>query len=169
MASLGFNVDVNDLPQDNGGDFSPIPAGQYTARIADASIETTKSGTGQYIKLRLDVTGPTHEGRVLFSNLNIKNDSQKAEEIGRQQLGAIMRAINVPNMTDTDQLIGGNVSIKIAIRAAQKDDDGNVVYDAQNEVKAYKAIEGSSAPMPTAGASAPAAQAPTAAKPPWQR
>jgi hypothetical protein len=73
-----------------------------------------------------------------------------------------MRSINVPNMTDTDQLIGGNVSIKVAIRKSEE-------YGDQNEVKAYKAIEGSSAPMPTAGSSAPAAQAPTAAKPPWQR
>lgn len=162
MANLGFSVDVNDLPEDTGGDFAPIPAGQYNVRIADASIETTKSGTGQYIKLRLDVTGPTHEGRVLFSNLNIKNDSQKAEEIGRQQLGTIMRAINVPNMTDTDQLIGGNLSVKVAIRKSDE-------YGDQNDIKGYKAIEGSSAPMPTGNASAPAAQAPAAGKPPWAK
>ncbi len=161
MASLGFNVDVNDLPEDTGGDFSPIPAGQYTARIADASIETTKTGTGQYIKLRLDVTGPAHEGRVLFANLNIKNDSQKAEEIGRQQLGTIMRAVNIPQMTDTDQLIGGNVSVKVAIRTSDQ-------YGSQNEIKGYKAIDGSAPPAPAASSAAPA-QTQAAAKPPWAK
>lgn len=143
MANLGFNINVNDLPQDNGGDFSPVPAGEYQVRIADASIETTKSGTGQYIKLRLDIIGPSHEGRVLFSNLNIKNDSAKAEEIGRQQLGSVMRAINLGSLQDTDQLIGGHMSVKVAIRKSEQ-------YGDQNEVKSYKAMQGA----------APAQQAP---------
>lgn len=161
MAQLGYTISQNDLPEDNGGDFAPIPAGQYTARIADASIENTKAGTGQYIKLRLDITGPSHEGRVVFSNLNIKNPSQKAEEIGRQQLGAIMRAINLPSLQDTDQLIGGNLSIKVGIRKSEE-------YGDQNEVKAYKAVEGSAAPAPAQAAQQPAA-APASGKPSWMK
>ena len=85
MANLGFNVNVNDLPEETGGNFEPLPAGDYTVTISDATLQDTKSGTGTYIKMKLTVTGPTHEGRVLFSNLNIKNDSQKAEEIGRHR------------------------------------------------------------------------------------
>ncbi len=32
MAYLDQPINVNDLPEDTGGDFSPIPAGDYTAR-----------------------------------------------------------------------------------------------------------------------------------------
>ena len=162
MAQLGYTINQGDLPEGNGGDFSPLPAGDYTVRISEAEIKATKQGGGQYIKLRLDVTGPSHQGRVLFSNINIQNSSQKAEEIGRQQLGSIMRAINLPALQDTDQLIGGELSVKLAIRKSDE-------YGEQNEVKGYKAASSAASTMPTVGASKPAAQAPAGAKPPWAK
>lgn len=164
MAQLGYTVNANELPEDNGGSFDPIPAGEYTVRITEAGVQQTQAGTGEYIKLRMDVTGPSHEGRVLFANLNIKNPSQKAEEIGRQQLGAVMRAINLTAINDTDQLIGGDLKVKVAIRQSEQ-------YGPQNEVKSFKAVGGSATPMPSAPA--PAATAPSAAaasgKPPWAK
>lgn len=162
MANLGFNVNVNDLPEDNGGSFEPLPAGDYSVTISDAELKTTNSGTGTYIKMKLTVTGPTHEGRLLFSNLNIKNDSQKAEEIGRQQLGAVMRAIGLPSLSDTDQLIGGQMAVKVSIRQSEQ-------YGPQNEVKAYKSIGGSAAPKPAFGAAAPAQPAAASGKPAWMK
>jgi len=160
MANLGFNVNVNDLPEETGGDFEPLPAGEYSVTISDATLQDTKSGTGTYIKLKLTVTGPTHEGRVLFSNLNIKNDSQKAEEIGRQQLGSVMRATGLPSLSDTDQLIGGTMGVKVSIRQSEQ-------YGPQNEVKAYKSIGGSAAPRPVM---ATAAALPAASgKPAWMK
>lgn len=177
MANLGFSVNVNDLPEDNGGDFAPLPAGEYNVRVAETSLNTTKSGTGQYIKMRLDVVGPTHEGRVIFSNLNIKNDSAKAEEIGRQQLGAVLRAIGLPSIQDTDQLVGGYMTVKVTIRKSEE-------YGDSNEVKSYKAMTGGA---PAAGgmpklqqpqhgamdfpddAPARTQAAPAASAPPWAR
>lgn len=141
MATLGFTVNAQDLPEDQGS-FDPIPAGSYNVRIADASLEKTKAGDGQYIKLRLDVTGPSHEGRVLFTNLNIQNPNPKAEEIGKQQLGSIMRAINLPAVSDTDQLVGGVMTVKVTIKQDEK-------YGPGNEVKSFKALDGAS-PMPSA-------------------
>lgn len=160
MAQLGYTVSTNDLPQDGGGDFSPLPAGEYHTRIVETSINTTKSGTGQYIKLRLDVTGPSHEGRVIFTNLNIKNDNQKAEEIGRQQLGSVMRAIGLDSIQDTDQLVGGAMAVKVTIRKSEE-------YGDQNDVKSFKAISGSKppAPAPVVGGQNEAA----ASKPPWAK
>jgi hypothetical protein len=107
----------------------------------------------------------------VFSNLNIKNASAKAEEIGRQQLGDIMRAIGLAKVTDTDQLIGGNVSVKLGIRASRTDEKTGKTYEASNEVKAYRAINGGAAPafQAPAPAAAPAASAPAKAAPPWAK
>ena len=167
MAFLGQTFDANELPQGNGGNYDPLPAGWYNATITDAELKPTKDGSGQYIKVRYDITGPTHQGRVVFGNLNIKNASAKAEEIGRQQLGEIMRAIGLAKVTDTDQLIGGSLSIKLDVRAATEQ------YAAQNEVKGFKAITGSAptfaAPAASPAASAPAAAAPAKATPPWAK
>ena len=159
MAQLGYTVSTQDLPEDQGGDFSPIPAGDYQVRIVETSLETTKSGTGQYIKLRMDVTGPSHEGRVLWANLNIKNDSQKAEEIGRQQLGAVMRAVGLDSLQDTDQLAGGAMTVKVTIRKSEQ-------YGDQNEVKSFKAVTGSQPPAPTATGGEKAS---AGSKPPWAK
>jgi hypothetical protein len=167
MAFLGQTFSEENLPQGNSGSFDPIPAGWYNANITAAELKPTKDGSGQYIKVRYDITGPTHEGRVVFGNLNIKNASAKAEEIGRQQLGEIMRAIGLSKVTDTDQLIGGSLSIKLNIREAIGQ------YPAQNEVKGFKAITGSApsfaAPSSSTADSAPSASEPAKAAPPWAR
>ena len=110
----------------------------------------------------------------MFSNLNIKNASAKAEEIGRQQLGDIMRAIGLAKVTDTDQLIGGSLNIKLSIRSARTDEKTGKTYEASNEVKAYRAISGGAAPAFKSAAPAAAAQTaeaapakPAKASPPW--
>lgn len=160
MAFLGQTFDANDLPQ--GNTYEPLPAGWYTATITEAELKPTKDGSGQYIRVRYDITGPTHQGRVVFGNLNIKNASAKAEEIGRQQLGELMRAIGLARVTDTDQLIGGSLSIKLDVRPATDQ------YPAKNEVRGFKAITGA-APAFSPAAPAPAASAPSKAAPPWAR
>ena len=167
MAFLGQTFDANELPQGNGGNYEPLPAGWYTATITAAELKPTKDGSGQYIKVRYDITGPTHQGRVVFGNLNIKNASAKAEEIGRQQLGELMRAIGLARVTDTDQLIGGSLQIKLDVRAATEQ------YSAQNEVKGFKAITGSAptfaAPAASPATSATASAGPAKAAPPWAK
>ncbi|MGC9216633.1 DUF669 domain-containing protein [Acidithiobacillus sp.] len=146
MAILDQEFVASELPEGRG-DFEPIPAGWYTASIVAAEVKSTKDGTGEYIALRMDVLGPTHEGRVIFANLNIKNNSAKAEEIGRQQLGSVMRAIGLAKVRDSDQLIGGNLEIKVKIQKSQE-------YGDKNEVADYRAISG--APQKAAGAPAAA-------------
>jgi hypothetical protein len=146
MAFLTETFDVNTLPTGNNGDFTPLPAGWYNATITKAELRDTNDKTGQYISVRYDITGPTHQGRVVFGNLNIKNKSTKAEEIGRSDLGSLMRAINLARVTDTDQLIGGNLSIKLDIRPSRTDASTGKTYEPSNDVKAYRASEGSTAP-----------------------
>jgi len=157
MANLNETYNASDLPESSS--FDPVPAGTYTAVITEAELKQTKAGTGQYIKTRYDIIGPTHQGRVIYSNLNIRNPNPKAEEIGRQQLGELMRAIGLSSVSDTDQLIGGNCQIKVSIKPA----DGQ--YDVSNEVKGWRAIGGSSAPVPAA-ADKPAE---AVRKAPWAR
>ena len=132
MAFLEHAINLDDLPESNTGEFQPLPAGWYSATINKASLEPTKDGTGQKIAMRYDITGPTHQGRVVFGNLNIKNKSAKAEEIGRAQLGDIMRALGLRQVSDTDQLVGGSLQIKLDVKTDEQ-------YGTRNEVKGYKA------------------------------
>ena len=154
MAFLDHALDIDTLPQSTGGDFEPLPDGWYQASIAGAELKDTKAGTGQYLSIKYAITGPTHQGRMVFGNLNIRNPNPKAESIGLEQLRSLMVAIGVPRVTDTDQLIGGNLSIELAIRESEQ-------YGASNDVKAFKALAGASAAVPTAKAAS--------ATPPWAK
>ena len=162
MARLEQGYDVANMPASDRN-FDPLPAGWYLATITDASIQKTKSGTGSYIKIRYDITGPTHQGRVVFGNLNIKNPNPKAEKIANEDLGDIMRAIGLARVDDTDQLVGHNLSIKLSVKPAA---DG---YDPGNEVKGFKSVDG--AMPPVGGPPRPTSSAPAASpsKPPWAK
>lgn len=157
MANLGTSFLADDLP--TGGSYECLPAGWYTATINSAEVKATKSGTGRYIAVRYDITGPSHEGRVIYANLNIENHNPKAEEIGRQQLRSLMEAIGLAKLTDTDQLIGASVKIKLKVK-------NDPQYGDKNEVGGF-ASTGSS-PMKPAAATPASASKPSNA-PPWAR
>ena len=164
MGFLGETFDINDIPEAEKREFEPVPAGWYTASIANAELRDTKAGTGKYISVRFDITGPQHQGRVVFTNLNKTNPNPKAEEIGRQQLSEILRAIGLQRIDDTDEILGGNLSIKVTVR-----NDPN--YGPGNEVRGFKAIEGSTPPVsaPAAAPPAKAAKAAKSAAAPWAK
>lgn len=163
MAFLEHTINLDDLPESNNtGEFQPLPAGWYSATINKADLKPTKDGTGQYISIRYDITGPTHQGRVVFGNVNIRNKSEKAEAIGRAQLGDIMRSLGLTQVSDTDQLIGGSLQIKLDV----KTDD----YGTKNEVKGFKA---SADAMPVANSVPTFAKSAevkaTGSAPPWAK
>jgi hypothetical protein len=156
MAHLGKTFSTDELPESTS--YDPLPEGWYTATIGGAELRSTKAGDGQYIAVKYVITGPTHQGRIVFGNLNISNPNPQAEEIGRKQLGELMRAIGLNKVSDTDQLIGGHCSIKLSIRKQEG-------YEPSNDVKGFKAVEGSVPPV--AAAAKPAASG--AGAPPWAK
>ena len=167
MAFLGQSFNVNSLPKDEGGEFTPLPEGWYNVVVKDSQLKPTKDGSGQYISIRLTVEGPTHAGRGVFTNLNIVNKSPDAERIGRAQLRTILECGGVQEFSDTDQLIGIRLQVKVVVKPARQDPATGRVYDADNEVKGYKAIEDASMPAfqqppaaPTLAAQPPAFQQP---------
>jgi hypothetical protein len=156
MAQLNQPFVESELPKSERN-FDPLPAGWYSATIGGAEVKATKAGTGEYIAVRYDITGPSHQGRVVFGNLNIKNANPTAEAIGYQQMGELMRAIGLPRIDDTDQLVGGQLQIKLDVRKSEQ-------YGDSNDVKAFKSLAGGSMPMAAASAAPKAA---AKAAPPW--
>jgi hypothetical protein len=144
MALLNESFSLDALPTGNTGSYDPLPAGFYNATIANAELKTAKSG-GQYLNVRYDITGPSHAGRVVFGMLNLSNPNQRAEEIGRQQLGELMRAIGLDTLKDSDQLIGGRLKIKLTVEESEQ-------YGTQNRVGGYRSDDSAPATASTAKA-----------------
>ena len=153
---LDEQFDLDALPV-SAPSFEPLPAGWYTASISGAEVKNTKSG-GKMISLKYEIIGPTHSGRFVFGNLNIRNANPKAEEIGRQQLGDIMRAIGLTRLSDTDDFIGGKLSIKLRVTQ-------NEQYGPSNDIQGWKALEGGAIQRPAMPTSAPSSS--SASTPPW--
>lgn len=170
MAFLDETFVADELPQSDRS-YDLLPEGWYDATITKAEVGLTKAGTGTKIDVRYDITGPTQQGRVIFASLNIRNPNLEAERIGREQLGEVMRAIGLAKVQDSDEMIGGTLSIKVKIKKASAKDIAAGYTQDRNEVAGWKAIGGSMGAMPKASMpKAPAATfAPAGAKPPWAK
>lgn len=145
-----------------------LPAGWYTAMVDESTVKKTNSGTGYYLKLKLSILSPEEfKSRVVFSNINLRNPNQQAEEIGMRELSALGHATGVMNIGDSAQILNKIVQIKLSVKNSEQ-------YGVQNEVKGFKAPDGGvPVAMPVAGQQgAPAAEqaaAPAASKPPWKK
>lgn len=157
-----FNFNLNELP-DNESGFEPVPAGEYQVEIKKVEAKETRNKDGMYFNFRLDILGPSNAGRIIFAIVNVKNASEKAQQIGQGQLKDIMRALNLQSVSNTDQFVGGKLTVKIDIEKSEQ-------YGNSNRVRAFKAIGGSVAPMAAsnpilnAGTAVPAS---TGSTPPW--
>lgn len=157
MSFFDNAFDVNDMPENEQMDFSPLPAGEYLCAIKTAEIKPTKDGTGRYVSILWEVQDGDFARRTIFSIINHKNKSEVAEKIGKAQLGDIMRANGIVTLTDTDQLIAAMMSLRVVI--------GEYQGVAKNEVKGYKAFAGDAQTMPKTVA--PASPAVAGKAPPW--
>ena len=153
---------VEQAEKNNGG-FEIVPAGLYTAVIADAEGKENKARTGSYVNLKIEITGPTHSGRVLFEKLNLFNPSDKAVEIAVGTLGKICRSVHADEFYDgmkkecisidkaktylsADRIwnaVGNRpVSIKVDVKEGQGE------YGPENVIKAWKQMGDAPAAAP---------------------
>ena len=145
-----LNINREELPQADS--FDLIPEGWYVAKAKSVELKATKDGSGQY----LAICWTLENNRTVFGNINLKNRNDVAEKIGLQQLSQLMGAVGIAKLKDSDQLVGARCSIKVGIGKKQEG------YEQRNEVKAFKAIEGSEAPIPF-----PIEKKPDPASAPW--
>lgn len=125
---------VTDEIEDTG--FDPVPPGMYTAQVVASEIKPTKAGTGEYIKTEFKILddGP-YVGKRVWTNFNIVNPNEQAVKIGQGQLKQLCKACGITELTDTQELHGVPLRIKVAI---QEGTDG---YDDQNVVKKYISLD----------------------------
>ena len=124
------------------GEFAPLPAGKYLMAITESEEKETKSGDGKYLSLKLEVLEGDSKGRIVFTNLNLKNKNETAVRIAKQELSSICRAVEVLKPRNSKDLHDKPMLCTLAIKPPK---DG---YDAQNTVKKYEAVSAQSNPTP---------------------
>lgn len=162
MANLGGTFDASTV--DPSAPFEAIPGGDYRVIIVDSSMDYTKSGDGQFLKLQLQVIDGPHAGTTLFDRLNLVNPNPKAEEIARRTLSAICHAVGKMQVNDSIELHNLPLIAKVTLVPAGPDKYGTH-RDAKNEIKGYKPAGSAVQPANAAPFAQPAAPAPAQAQP----
>ena len=135
-----LDFDTTDLPKD---DFSTLPKGWYPVQITSANIVPTKAGTGKILKLELSVIGGEYAGRKIFDGINISNPNDKAQEIGRKQLGSLLESIGKVGEKDVSKFV------LCRCKASVRVDDGDGAFGPSNKVNRYAPSSGETeAPAP---------------------
>lgn len=159
MARLPQTFYADQLPRTADLAFEPVPEGTYKVQITDADYKTSPNkATSTYIWMELSIIKhPEYTGRKLFANITISNESQKAVDIGRAQLGDLQEVTGTISFNDTDALKGKVLSVKVKIQDGTKDRPNKT-----NNVTAYLYEDGHApgkGPLPAGNA--PAAAVPS--------
>lgn len=152
MASLG-NYSGSALVEGQS-EFDPIPEGVYDMEVIASDVVQTKTGNGQMLKLELGVASGDFAGRRVWTNINIVNQSQQAQEIGQRQLSDLCRACGMAAVPSESEEFHG-IPIRVKIKMGKP----NPPYEARNEVAKFLSA-GDDAP-----AQQPARQSVPAARP----
>lgn len=155
MALLG-NALAQEIQNTDANAFDVIPQGQYVLHVSKTELVDTKDKTGAYVKVTFDVMGPTHQGRKIFANFNIRNNSATAEQIGKQQLKQLIVAGHVQEpLQDTDQLLGAEVLGDVIVKPAHDK------YGESNTVRKYREVGSAMPSADMSGSNTPVGDAVT--------
>jgi hypothetical protein len=152
MANLNFNA--NEV--EPSAPITILPPGRYPMAITKTEMKPTRAGNGSYLSVEFTISSGNGANRKLWANLNLDNPNQQTVDIARRELSAICHAVGVLQVNDSDELLGRELMVDVAV--GKRRDTG----EDQNVIKGYSSI---SAPMPAAKPAAPAA----AKAAPWQK
>jgi len=112
-------------PEDDGGDdFSFVPTGWYPAEIQEVDIRDNKpkieggTSTGSRFVVKFCIIGESYANRKIWNGngFNFINDSQDCQNIGRRELGRLVKACGFAEndrLRDEDELIGKKLDIYV--------------------------------------------------------
>jgi len=137
MASLaGVNLDPE---VQEATSFEILPRAKYKMVIIGDELKPTKSNTGTYLAVKLQVIEGAHAAKQVTDNINLMNPSQVCQQIGQGTLRKICTLCGVqypPN--DTTGLYGKPMDVDIDIQTFTSNTSGNELQS--NVVKSYNKV-----------------------------
>lgn len=138
------------------GDRSALPAGEYVAAMVKSDKKDAQAAGNAYINCEFEVMDGPAKGRRFWTMLNLWNSNAQAVEIAQRELNSIMHACGRLRVSDTQELHGIPMRIKLRVKTDS--------YGEKNLVSSYKSLNES----PVGGVQQSAPQASGGNKP-WQR
>jgi len=145
----------------------PVPPGRYLAEVVSSEMRPNRSGRGSHLELEFAISDGEHEGRRLWTRLNLDHPNDTAVRIARQDLASICRAVGIDRLSDTEELHGK--PLVVVLRGGRRSDTG----EETTEIRGYAPRTGASTvsrPAPThAPKPAPQPASAEGRKRPWER
>lgn len=152
-----------------------LPPGRYVAQIVNSEMRATRTGSGQYLWLELDILEGQHQGRKIWDQINLVNQNQQTVEIAQRTRSAICHAVGELQVSDSEQLHFRPLQVTLAVEADSREKHlPPHEQRKQNRVKGYGPVLPLMAPRATPAArpaAPPPRPAPTpgSTTPPWRR
>ena len=170
-----YEFDAKALPK-NENSYDLVPNGWYEATIEDAEAMRSRNGKGCYLSITCKIlNAPGSSGRVVFGNITLDSETEKAKTIGLQQLRSLLDTFGLERgnfpVNDADssrharskasQFIGRMVKIKVGTKP------GSNGYEAKNVINDYRPAAG--APQVAQASAVPSQPSSDPNVPPWMR
>lgn len=155
MAEL--NIDVDAVPEREGGDFDLIPDCEVVAHIIETVVTSKEAGKKRCV-FTWEILDGQYAKRRIWDGQNIQHPNAQTQEIASRAVKDIAKAVGHTGVVNDSAVLEFKpVMIRIRTEPAQNG------YPAKNAVKGYRPATGGPAAA-TTSASAPAT---TAAARPW--
>lgn len=154
---VALNIDVDSVPDREGGDFDPIPDCDVVAHIIETVHTEKDGGSKQRIVFTWEILDGQYAKRRIWDGQNIVHPSAQTQEIAQRAIKDIAKAVgHAGAVTNSSQLEFKPVMIRVRTEPAQNG------YGPKNKVARYAPVNGA---VGAASASTPAAGATTASTP----
>lgn len=145
MAAL--NIDVDAIPEREGGDFDPLPDMDVVAQIIETEVKANDQTGNTRCTFTWEILDGQYAKRRIWDGQNIANRNPQAAEIGQRAVKDIAAAVGHKGpVTDSAVLEFKPVLIRIRTEPARGD------YPAKNKVTAYKPVGGAQPTTQAVGA-----------------
>lgn len=126
---------------DDMNDYSPVPKATYLAKIKKSLFKDTKSkkdgeSENEFLEIHWEIAEGEFKGRIIFTILNLINESADAVEIANKELATIVRACGLgDDVDDSEELHGILCSIDVVVKKGKGD------YSDKNEISMYNSAD----------------------------
>ena len=94
----GEEIDADEL----GGDYGPLPEGEYHVEIVECKLKENNQGTGDLLKYQFKVLMPSkYENSRVFYQMNINHSNKDTQEIARKDYKRLVLAVGGKTIPDS--------------------------------------------------------------------
>ena len=149
---VALNIDVDSVPDREGGDFEPIPDCEVVAQIIETVHTIKDGGAKERHVFTWEILDGQYAKRRIWDGQNTRHPNAQTQEIASRAVKDIAKAVgHVGPVTNSEQIEFKPVMIRVRTEPAQNG------YGPKNVVRGYKALGGTTTTATTtATTSAPA-------------